>query len=75
MNGVSSPRVLIPGERTYGTHSMRGWVGSTAGSEYMEKKNFLPYQNSNSDPSLINLFHKPENLSDLLPTFIILYFI
>jgi hypothetical protein len=40
------------GERDPGTHRMKEWVGLIAGLDDVEKREFLPYWDSNSDTSV-----------------------
>jgi hypothetical protein len=38
---ASRPDRITPGERTYGTHWIGGWVGPRAGLDDVEKRKFL----------------------------------
>jgi hypothetical protein len=42
-----------PGERAPGTLSIGGWVGPTAGLDYVEKKISRNYRDSNSGPPVV----------------------
>jgi hypothetical protein len=50
---ASRPCRFTPGERAPGTHWIGGWVGLRSGLDAVEKRKFLPYRDSNSDPSVI----------------------
>jgi hypothetical protein len=49
---IFTPQPLYPGERAPGTHWIGGWVGPRAGLENVEKRKFLTFRDSNSDPSV-----------------------
>jgi hypothetical protein len=48
-----SPRPLYPRVNTPGTHWIGGWVYPRAGVDDVEKRTFLTYRDSNSDPSVV----------------------
>jgi hypothetical protein len=52
---VSSQRPgrFTPGEKAPGTHWIGGWVNPRANLDDVEKKKFLPLQELNSDPSVV----------------------
>jgi hypothetical protein len=50
-----TPRPLYPKETVPGIHLTGDWVDPKAGLDDVEKKKFLPYRNSNSDPSVVKL--------------------
>jgi hypothetical protein len=52
---ASRPGLFTPRERTPGTNWIGGWVGPRAGLDDVEKRNFLPLRDSNSDPSVVQL--------------------
>jgi hypothetical protein len=59
----------MPGERAPGIHRTGSWVEPTAGLDDVEKRKlFLPYRDSNSDPSLVihQLVAIPTTLSRLI---------
>jgi hypothetical protein len=49
----SRPCCFTPGERAPGTHWIGGWVDPRAGLDDVEKRKFLTYRDSNSDPSVV----------------------
>jgi hypothetical protein len=48
-----TPRPLYLRKRAPGTHWIGGWVSPRAGLDDVEKRNFLPHRDSNSDPSVV----------------------
>jgi hypothetical protein len=50
---VSRACRFTSGERVPGTHYIGGWVDPRAGLDDMGKWKFLPYRDSNSDPSVV----------------------
>jgi hypothetical protein len=42
-----------PGEGAPGIHRIVGWVGPRTGLDEVEKRKFLPYRDSNFDPSVV----------------------
>jgi hypothetical protein len=50
---ASRPCRFTPGETAPGTHWIRGWVGPRTGMDDVEKKNSLPYLDSNLDPPVV----------------------
>jgi hypothetical protein len=47
---ASRPGRYTHGKRNSGTHWIGAWVGPRAGLNDVEKRQFLPYRDSNSDP-------------------------
>jgi hypothetical protein len=45
------PGYFTPGEKTFGTHWIGGWVGRRSDLDVVEKKKISPKRDSNSDPS------------------------
>jgi hypothetical protein len=52
---VSRPCRFTTKERTSSTHCIGGWVGPRASLHYLERRSSWPYQDTNSDPSVIQL--------------------
>jgi hypothetical protein len=50
---ASRPGRFTPRERAPGTCCIGGWVGPRTGLDSVQKENSCPYQDSNSDPSVI----------------------
>jgi hypothetical protein len=50
---ASRPGGFTHGERDRGTHWIGGWVDPRTGLDDVEKRKFLPYRDSNSDPSVV----------------------
>jgi hypothetical protein len=54
VSGQFHTQAALPSrERSPGTHWIGGWVDSRAGLDDMEKWKFLPHQDSNSDPLVV----------------------
>jgi hypothetical protein len=47
---ASRPGCFALGQRARGTHSIGGWMGSRAGLDDVEKRKFVIYRDSNSQP-------------------------
>jgi hypothetical protein len=52
---LHAPYRFTPGERATGTHWKEGWSGPRAGQDDIEKQIFLPFQESNSYPLVVQL--------------------
>jgi hypothetical protein len=50
---ISCPCRFTPRERAPDTHWIGGWVDPRTGLDDLEKRRFLPYWDSNSDPSVV----------------------
>jgi hypothetical protein len=51
-------RPLYPGERASGTPWIGGWVGPRTGLDDVERRKYVPYLDSNSDPSAVDAIFK-----------------
>jgi hypothetical protein len=50
-----TPRSIYPRGKSSGTHLIGGWVGLRVCLNNVEKRKILPYRDSNSDSSVVQL--------------------